>query len=235
MALLSGGRSIANKFNNWTRDEDAQKWLLIMDYKLEEVKSVKAVVLSGYKADVNVQITIILKKAIDVENIQVKLVSNNSGFNQIDKRWVDNYVTLWNIPKDVINILKRFTGEIKPTVSNPRDDRRMFINEFPSDEQTKLIEFLNNNHALIVNDVLRGRGEFAAEWVIVAQKISGETRWILKNINEVINHYDGDIVITKQGSIKIGSITMQRKGGDNGRKTANMLQFKINPAKLFEI
>ena len=27
---------------------------------------------------------------------------------------------------------------------------------------------------------------------------------------------------------------MQRKGGDGGRKTAQMLQFKINPALLFE-
>jgi hypothetical protein len=27
---------------------------------------------------------------------------------------------------------------------------------------------------------------------------------------------------------------MQRKGGDGGRKTAQMLQFKINPAELFE-
>jgi hypothetical protein len=28
---------------------------------------------------------------------------------------------------------------------------------------------------------------------------------------------------------------MQRKGGDRGRDTARMLQFKINPAELFEI
>ncbi len=228
---------IANKFNDWVRDEDAQKWLVIMDYKLEKVESVKAVVLSGYKADVNVQITITLKEAINVENIQVKLVSNKAGFNQIDKRWVDKYVSLWNIPEDVTNILKRFTGELKPTISKTRDKkkRRMFIDEFLIGERTKLIKFLNKNRPLIVNDVLRGRGEFAAEWVIVAQKISEKTRWILKNINEVVNHYDGNIAITKQGNIKIGRITMQRKGGDNGRETAKMLQFKINPAELFEI
>jgi hypothetical protein len=43
----------------------------------------------------------------------------------------------------------------------------------------------------------------------------------------------GDIRITNQGSLKIGKIGMQRKGGDNGRDTANMLQFKINPVELF--
>lgn len=45
-----------------------------------------------------------------------------------------------------------------------------------------------------------------------------------------MNYYSsGDILITKQGSIKLGKITIQRKGGDGGRDTANMLQFKIDP------
>ena len=43
---------------------------------------------------------------------------------------------------------------------------------------------------------------------------------------------NGDVSITNLGSIKIGNITIQRKGGDGGRKTANMLQFKINPCLL---
>ncbi len=41
--------------------------------------------------------------------------------------------------------------------------------------------------------------------------------------------------VCQQGNIKIGNITMQRKGGDSGRKTAQMLQFKRNPAELFDI
>ena len=44
----------------------------------------------------------------------------------------------------------------------------------------------------------------------------------------------GEIRVTKQGSLKIGKIGMQRKGGDNGRDTAKMLQFKINPVELFD-
>ena len=50
----------------------------------------------------------------DAQNIQIKLVSNPKGFNQIDKRWVDQYVEMWNIPKDVADLLKYFTGEYKP-------------------------------------------------------------------------------------------------------------------------
>jgi hypothetical protein len=44
----------------------------------------------------------------------------------------------------------------------------------------------------------------------------------------------GDIRITDRGSLRIGKILMQRKGGDNGRDTAKMLQFKINPVELFK-
>lgn len=46
------------------------------------------------------------------------------------------------------------------------------------------------------------------------------------------NGFKNEVSITKKGSFKIGNITVQRKGGDNGRESANMLQFKINPAEL---
>ena len=44
----------------------------------------------------------------------------------------------------------------------------------------------------------------------------------------------GDVRMTERGSLRIGKILMQRKGGDNGRDTAKMLQFKINPVELFK-
>ncbi|HED08524.1 MAG TPA: type II restriction endonuclease [Ignavibacteria bacterium] len=229
-------KDIVKKFNNWKKDTDAKKWLKIMGYKLNEIEYVEAIVISGYKADVQVQVTIKLKKAIDVENLQVKLVSNVKGFNQIDKRWIDKYTEMWNMPDNVINILKKYTGELKPTIKNLKDPRRIFINEFSKKHQQILLDWLNKNKGLIVNDIIKGRGKFAAEWMLVAQKIDKNARWVLKPINVVINHFgNGEVIITDRGSIKIGNITMQRKGGDGGRKTANMLQFKINPAELFDI
>jgi hypothetical protein len=69
-------KDIVEKFNNWKQDKITQNWLMLMEYKLEEIEYVKAIVLSGFKADVQVQITIKLRQAIDVENLQVKLVSN---------------------------------------------------------------------------------------------------------------------------------------------------------------
>lgn len=227
---------IVDKFNNWINDEDAQKWLIIMNYDINDIELVKAVKLFGYKADVQVQITIVLKSAIDAQNLQVKLVSNVKGFNQIDKRWVDKYVEMWNISDDITNIFKRYTGEIKPSILKPKDKRRMFANEFSYDEQQLILNWLNNNKGLIVSDIIKGRGQFAAEWMLVAQKTNNNSRWVLKPINICLNHFgNGSVEITGRGNFKIGNITMQRKGGDGGRPTANMLQFKINPAELFDI
>lgn len=43
-------------------------------------------------------------------------------------------------------------------------------------------------------------------------------------MNFCMNHFgNGEIEITAKGNVKIGKITMQRKGGDAGRATANML------------
>ena len=112
----------------------------------------------------------------------------------------------------------------------------MQIKDLKIIRQQILLEWLEQNKTLIINDIIKGRGKFAAEWMLVAQKIGRNAEWVLKPINYVINYFgNGKIVITNRGSIKIGQITMQRKGGDKGRKTANMLQFKINPAELFDI
>ena len=223
------------KFNNWKIDKDAKQWLIKMRYNLEEIEFVKAVKIIGFKTDVQIQVSIKIKNAIDVENLQVKLVSNLKGFNQIDKRWIDKYTEMWNIPKNVVSILKRYTGEEKPSIINTKSIKRMFANEFEISEQTIVLHWLNKNKSLIVSDILKGQGKFAAEWMLVVQKDYKNARWILKSMNYCMNFFgNGKIEITQRGNFKIGRITMQRKGGDNGRITANMLQFKINPAELFE-
>ena len=230
-------KDVIERFNNWRQDEVAKKWLSAMNYEISDIEYVKASKVRGqYKADIQVaiRISIKLKSQEDLQNLQVKLVSNPQGFNQIDKRWVDKYVELWNIPEDLVKILKSFTGEVKPTVKNLRDSRRTLLSEMDQSDQNKVLQFFEDNKILIVSDLLKGRGEFSADWVLVILKVNKESTWVLKSINEVMNIFgSGPIRITDQGSLKIGKIGMQRKGGDNGRETAKMLQFKINPVELF--
>jgi len=225
-------QDVANRFNNWKTTKEAQDWLIIMGYDLSQIEKVNAVVLHGYKADINVQVNVFYKHGVDVRNIQVKLVSNRKGFNQVDKRWVDNYQELWDFPNEISHLLKLFTGELKADSGK----KRLLMTDFSYQEQELLLNRFRKNKILVLTDILRGRGEFSAEWVLVAQKIQNNARWVLKNINIVLQHYGtGDVCVSPRGSIKLGRVTVQRKGGDNGRPTANMLQFKIDPTELFDV
>ena len=227
---------VIDTFNDWQSNQLAKEWLMAMDYQINEIEYVKAEKVTGsYKADVQVHITIKLKKLIDCQNIQVKLVSNKKGFNQIDKRWLKAYNELWNIPDDIYQTLQYYVGEIKPYKNNTKDKRRMFMNEMEKLQQDHLIQWLEQHKILILNDIIKGRGKFAAEWVLVIRK-TGVLDWVLKPVNVVLNFYaQGKAEISPRGTVHIGKITIQRKGGDNGRETANMLQFKCDPTELFFI
>lgn len=229
-------KDVVNKFINWETDLDVKGWLQQMGYDLDEIEYVTAETLHGFKTDVQVQVTIKLKQIIDAQNLQVKLVSNPNGFNQIDKRWVDIYAQMWNMPENVSTTLKYYTGEISPYIIEPRDERRMFFDEMYIGDQNCVVEWLHNNKFLIVSDIMKGRGKFAAEWILVALKVDGNTNWCLTPMNVAMNYFSqGQVSITNQGNIKIGKITVQRKGGDGGKETAKMLQFKLNPTELFNI
>jgi len=226
-------------FNKWKTEKIAQEWLSTMGYNISDIEFVKAVKVAGhFKSDIQVQIkiSIKLKDEIDCQNISIKLVSNSNGFNQIDKRWIDKYIELWNIPDDISRLLKYFTGELAPYQSNTKDNRRMFLYEFTENEQQLLVNFFKKNKVLILTDILKGRGQFSAEWMLVINRVGDSFISVLKPMNEVLNFYSqGNIEITKQGSLKIGKIGVQRKGGDAGRDSSKMLQFKMNPMDLFNM
>lgn len=223
---------IRDKFNNWQNDNEAKDWLGIIGFELHNIKSVQALKPHGMKSDIRVNI--ITESGEFEEGISIKLVSNEKGFNQIDKRWVSDYARMWHMPEDVVKALRYFVGEKNPFRKSKKPSR-MYLNELDREDQSKIVKFFSANKRKIVSDLLKGRGELNANWFLVAQKRSDKSRWILEHIEDVIDFYAaGDVLITRRGGLKIGAITMQRKGGDGGRQTAKMLQFKLNPAMLFE-
>lgn len=223
---------IRDKFNNWKADEDARTWLAAMNYKVSDIESVVASKPHGEKADVEVRIK--TKLGEKVEGISIKLVSSPNGFNQIDKRWLVTYAKLWKMPADVIAALKLFVGETPPTRAG-RNTKRMFLNELEPAQQKVVVDFFTENKDEIVSDLFAGDGVHDADWVMVALKATDKPRWIIRSSADTIKFFgEGNVEITRNGNLKIGRITMQRKGGDGGRETAKMLQFKINPVQLFD-
>lgn len=223
---------IRDKFNSWKSDSDSRAWLEAMNYEIADIVSVSAAKPHGKKADV--EVTVKTNSAERIEKISIKLVSSPNGFNQIDKRWLATYAKMWNMPPEVIDALRLYVGDTSPQ-KNSRDSKRMYLDEMDAKTQAAVVDFFAAKKEAIVSDLLAGDGEHAASWLMVTFKATDEPKWAIRSSADAIKFYSaGPVQITKAGNLKIGRITMQRKGGDNGRPTANMLQFKMNPVELFD-
>ena len=113
----------------------------------------------------------------------------------------------------------------------------MFLNEFTYSESKNLVDFIEKNKILIISDVLKGEGYHkASDWYLTIHKSeSDKIRWSLEPVNKVMNALgNGEVKITKRGNLKIGKITLQRRGGKTFTNCANHLQFKINPLDLIK-
>ncbi len=177
-----------------------------------------------------------------VENLSLKKANSDADYNQIDKRAVSDYQEMWKFTDEIAFWLKLFTGELRPLkhskktgIEKFRDKRRLFLDEMPETVRKKIIEFLEKNRIIVVSDIIKGRGGLSANWMLVTKfnKEREKTTWMLSDINASMNFFgSGEICISPRGSLYIGKITMQRKGGT---PDPTKLQFKIKPCQLFEL
>jgi len=198
------------------------------------------------KTDVQVQIRVVIyiNKAIKVENLSLKKANSDADYNQVDKRSVDSYKQIWKFDDEISLALKLFTGEVKPSkhldmlkvkISQLQDKRRVFLTELKDELVQKIISFFCKNKILVVSDIIKGRCGFSAHWMLVTRynKSDNTTTWILKDKNTAMNFFgEGDVKVSPHGSLYIGRITMQRKGGT---PDPTKLQFKIKPCELFKL
>lgn len=226
---------IEKKLNNWEKDIEARDWLNKMGYDFERIKNVNATKLSSRnKTDIKVKINLAGARETIIQNISIKRSENLNGYNQIDRRSVDKYKKTWDIPEEIAQLLKYFTGELKPIIERPRDSRRTFLNEMNKLDQEKIIDFFSRNKKVIITDLFKGREEEKPAWFLVAyyDKERDTTTYLLEKIDIIIDLYaEGEVCITGKGSLKIGNITMQRKGGTPDPES---LQFKIDPMFVFQ-
>ena len=193
------------------------------------------------KADAQIRIFIKIGNILKIENLSLKKANSNADYNQIDKRTVENYQGMWKFDNEIAFWLKLFTGELDPKIypremciKKYRDKRRLFLNEMPEIIQKKIIGFFNRNRIMIISDIIKGRGGLSANWILVTRfnPKNKTTTWTLRDINVVMNFFgSGEICISPKGSLHIGKVTMQRKGGT---PDPTKLQFKMKPCQLFE-
>jgi len=228
---------VVDEFHNWKNSVTAKKWLSVMGYS--KIKTLKAKTTRSMginsKADVLVEVN-------EGNPVGISIKKFKASFNQIDKRKVDNYKKMWNITNDVIIILKKYCGQegYRPMDENPipqvKDQRRYFLTELTQNEQKKTLNFFDKNKSMIIHDILKGNVEPKADYMLVVKKNGvGIKESSITKIENVINHYNGLTEITKRGNLKLGKITVQRKGGNGGGVTAQMLQFKFSPKDVLDL
>lgn len=194
------------------------------------------------KADAQIRIIIKIGNILKIENLSLKKANSDADYNQIDKRTVDDYQGMWKFDDKIAFWLKLFTGELLPEkyiektgIRKFKDKRRLFLNEMPNMIQKKIVRFFERNRIMIVSDIIKGKGGLSANRMLVTKfnKENKTTTWVLKDINVVMNFFgSGKVCISPKGSLYIGRITMQRKGGT---PDPTKIQFKIKPCQLFNM
>ena len=194
------------------------------------------------KADAQIRVIIKIGNILKIENLSLKKANSDADYNQIDKRTVADYQEMWKFDNEIAFWLKLFTGELDPKIYSSetyikkyRDKRRLFLNEMPEAIQKKIIGFFTRNRIMIISDIIKGRGGLSADWILVTRfnPKNKTTTWTLRDINVAMNFFGSDeIYVSPKGSLHIGKVTMQRKGGT---PDPTKLQFKMKPCQLFEI
>ena len=174
-----------------------------------------------------------------MKGISMKTYKPEVSFSQANRGSLETYVEELGMSYGVAETLRAFV------VKNHQGERTM-LNEAPISAQDELLRFFQLYQRQIISHVLRGKakGVLKADWLLLHEtkdedwisKVGKRDCWHLYPMATVIDCCCTETPsITKAGNLTLGlGLTLQRKGGDGGAKSANDLQFKLNPKRIHE-
>ena len=173
-------------------------------------------------------------------NIQVKKHKINQ-FGQIDRHYLSYFFE--KIPELMIHKNKLEGMCQLPILDNGLCDKtkniiKLTTKNYQQQELDNFIEDLNKFKSKIIDYAFLGYDEKNKPDILLGveyDKENNRNKIIFYKMESVIKYLNTqEFKIRKSGTvIQLGdTFTMQRKGGDNGKKTANHLQFKLIFSKL---
>jgi hypothetical protein len=219
---MSNEQNLINELNDWENNPFSKTkiidMLAINKVNYTTIKKVKAE-KSPPLIKPDIKITIEVDTGIFVFYLSLKTITT-ADFNSVERAKVSKYVTNWNIPKDVEESLKKFAGEIREGKK-----KNTPLNELPAIERDKVISFFESNKEKIVSDILLGKDKLVTH-IIIDDKIN--SRFFIKDAYNMVQQIiKSNFAPTLHGNLVLGEFTVQRKGGDRGKPSANQLQFKM--------
>lgn len=170
--------------------------------------------------------------------IQVKKFKNNQ-FGQLDRHWVDDLIvsipnleSIKNILKNLCEIPLKNCGKLIDKEKN----RLLLSNEnYSKSELINFINILEKSKNEILNYIFKGIKN-SPDYICGVEYIENKrNKLIIYKIADVIEYLNKfTFNINKSKSvISLGQcLSIQRKGGDSGKKSSNQIQFKLIFSKL---
>jgi hypothetical protein len=228
--IARGGFGAEFKFADFLPSTDGLDWLSTKLGQL--IYSGSAQVLGGHKK------TDVIFRGPD-HRLLISLKKSLVNFSQVERRELTKLHEVYHFPPEIFKLLNLFVGHLPPsayTTKKTKSSKRMFMDEFSREEQQQIIQYFTALAPQIVKNCLQGlEAEYCPDFLVVTPSETDFSQAKLIPMSEAITMVlgDGVVELTPRGSLRIGNLTMQRKGGDNGAETAKDIQFKFKPKSLF--
>ena len=180
---------------------------------------------------------ILLQQDIIRAGISLKTFGPGGKSNQVFRTPVEQYEREWDVPRNVSVLIRNFIG-IGESLS------RVFFNQVETHEALAVTHFFKQVQPYVISSILAGKAGAAlrADWMMLHEatddrwheRVGNKDFWKMYPMAKVIDVCcSEEPAITSLGGLRLGlGLTMQRKGGDGGKPTANDLQFKMSPRAI---
>ncbi len=174
--------------------------------------------------------------------IQIKRYDVNCCYGQIDRHWVDDFVQVIPNIKPVSFMLRNLC-EIPLIPGTNIVDKEvgripLSLDNYSDKQLITLISKLNENMEAILHFVLKGNNHDTSPNYLMGIEYDHDVRvkTIIYKMNDVIESLSKKFkfrINSRATVISLGDvISIQRKGGDNGLRSSNQLQWKIRFTSL---
>ena len=215
--------------------EDSTKWIVdeINECPYEQTGAKHRAGLE--KADVVIYDK---KSGKDYGMISLKCcVDFRTGFNQIKRASLKNFSKEFEVPDNIQALLKRYTVGRKKFLIKRKN--------YTQDELDGLTAFLNTNRKALLLSAFTGQAKKSkANWLLLHQwtppnwekNIARKDRSALISMHDILGIFETiAVTYSRYGTVTFGAgITLQRKGGEKGKKSANDLQFKMKTSPFLK-
>lgn len=160
----------------------------------------------------------------------------NKQFGQIDRHWINDIVKfipglkcIQNILTDWCEIPLQNCGKI---IDKEKQRKLLSTKYYTQEELDYLINVLDKNKVQILNFIFKGSNNDYTPTYICGIEYNNNirTKIIIYKIDDIIEYLSKEKFFIKSRKTVIGlgsCISLQRKGGDGGKKSSNQLQFKL--------